>query len=137
MSSSAASSSSLPPSSNNNNLLKNNQTSNQRNLTENSSAAQKIVSSSSIAVIDVKASPLLKLPTLDQNNRVYSPASPRAHQPKYINNNNNDDGVKYKFISNETIGAKASLANEFSDINIEVGESKFWKCSKCLKCTIM
>jgi hypothetical protein len=48
-----------------------------------------------------------------------------------------DGSVKYKFTSNETIGARETHRNEFSDINIDVKDSKFWKCSKCHRCSIM
>lgn len=48
------------------------------------------------------------------------------------------DGVKYKFKSNETIGAKNTTNNEFCDVNSDSTSSKFTKCSKCLKrCFVM
>jgi hypothetical protein len=139
MSSSITSSVSLAHNNNNQNIHNNSisnkntitneyrDSSNQKNFNDNNTT-QKSVSSSSIAVIDVKTPPSLKYP-------LSSPTSPKIQQPKFTNNN--DDGVKYKFTSNETIGAKASLNNEFSDINIDVEQSKFWKCSKCNKCSIM
>lgn len=44
------------------------------------------------------------------------------------------DGVKYKFVSNETIGAKSAMNNEFCDLDSEDEASKFKMCSKCVKC---
>ena len=44
------------------------------------------------------------------------------------------DGVKYKFVSNETIGAKSAMNNEFCDIQSDTESNKFRKCTKCLKC---
>jgi hypothetical protein len=100
--------------------------SNKRNLIDNKKSEKSV--SSSAAIIDVKTSPQNNFPT-------NSPTFSKIQQPKLTNNN--EDGVKYKFTSNETIGAKASINNEFSDINIDVEQSKFWKCSKCIKCSIM
>lgn len=44
------------------------------------------------------------------------------------------DGVKYKFVSNETIGAKSAMNNEFCDLQSENETSKFERCLKCIKC---
>lgn len=82
----------------------------------------------SIAVIDVKSAGQRGVAVL-------------TTQPVQIN----DDGVRYKFVSNQTIGAKSSSNrnrnNEFDDINMD-GTSESGKtsgvCGKCLKCcTIM
>lgn len=42
------------------------------------------------------------------------------------------DGVRHKFVSNETIGAKGAR-NEFYDMP-DPANSKFGKCTKCIKC---
>lgn len=44
------------------------------------------------------------------------------------------DGVKYKFVSNETIGAKSAMNNEFCDLQSESQMSKFARCMNCIKC---
>lgn len=136
--SSVASSASMTHNNNNKNIKNNSisykntigdeyrDSSNKRNLLDNKTSEKPV--SSPAAVIDVKTSP--------QNNfQTNTPTFSKIQQPKLTNNN--EDGVKYKFTSNETIGAKASLNNEFSDINIDVEQSKLWKCSKCIKCSIM
>jgi hypothetical protein len=43
------------------------------------------------------------------------------------------DGVKYKFVSNETIGVKSGITNEF-DSQSDTESNKFRKCTRCIKC---
>ncbi len=45
-----------------------------------------------------------------------------------------DDGVKYKFVSNETIGAKSAMNNEFCDLQSETESNNFRRCLKCINC---
>jgi hypothetical protein len=101
-------------------------------------------SASSIAVIDVNIVENNKRIGLNLNNDVYVSNNDKQHiitsQP--LNNNSvsklttDDDGVKYKFISNETIGAKTTtFGNDFDFVNdSEASSSKFSRCAKCLKC---
>ena len=44
-----------------------------------------------------------------------------------------DDGVRYKFVSNQTIGVKSSSHNEFDDLH-DTSSNKMNKCTNCLKC---
>ena len=81
----------------------------QRNTSSSSSSMN-----NSVAVIDVKA------------------AQPRATAAVL-----HDDGVRYKFVSNQTIGVKSSNHNEFDDINMDSMSDTMNKrngCGKCLRC---
>ena len=44
------------------------------------------------------------------------------------------DGVKYKFVSNENIGANSAMNNEFCDLQSDAESSRFGRCMKCIKC---
>lgn len=111
------------------------------NTSENNQNQNSTVSTSSIAVIDVN-----NVSNLSNNTKRIIEMEPHFNngttsaytkQPMTANKYNNgglDDGVKYKFISNETIGAKSSINNEFADVQVDTGSSKFSKCVKCLKC---
>lgn len=103
------------------------------------------ISASSIAIIDMNNIPSPsrnsdnpKIEYLGTNNNLTSYKNNMQHtvQPTF----NNDflgvvsDGVKYKFVSNETIGAKNGINNEFCDLQSEEETNKFRKCLKCIKC---
>lgn len=141
MTSSVISSSSLPPS-----ALppQSNQPNNNITSSTNSSSMTSSSVNNSIAVIDVKAIP--------GNGRQLTAPTTMVTQPgrmmnSYPAGNANtttvavdDDGVRYKFVSNQTIGAKSSQHNEFDDINMDSmsDTGKTNGCGKCLRCcTIM
>lgn len=117
-----------------------------QNVTNNSSTnSNNTISTSSIAIIDVNKS-------LNQNNQIVT-----TNQPVQLNRNTNpkpsptlndssnstfkkpnvshehEEGVKYKFISNQTIGDKTNA--EFDDIIVDNGANKKLKCLKC--CSVM
>ncbi len=77
-------------------------------------------------------------PTISTNSRYVNQQTRPSNDKENLANATDVDGVKYKFISNETIGAKNSPNNEFCDVNSESASGKFSKCSKCLKrCFVM
>lgn len=77
-------------------------------------------------------------PTISTNSRFINQQTRPTNDKENLVNATDVDGVKYKFISNETIGAKNSPNNEFGDVNSESASGKFSKCSKCLKrCFVM
>lgn len=100
-----------------------------------SNLSHNTISTSSIAVIDVSSS--IKSKKDDENQTV---PNVKISQP---NRNDFDlsmsEGVKYKFISNQTIGAVNKTASEFDDFNIDSennhGHHKRLKCFKC--CSVM
>ena len=123
---------------NTSNLSQSNQM--QAQINNSSINSNNTVSTTSIAIIDVtpnKNNKQQQEPLGHKENTAYKTST---NQPSAMTNKlivMNDD-VKYKFISNETIGAKASINNEFSDINMDSSSSKFnSKCSKCYKCCVM
>jgi trimeric autotransporter adhesin len=88
-------------------------------------------------------------PTLNSFNAKSDEDIYRQQQRKFSSNEmpshmsastiNNDDksakeDVKYKFVSNETIGVKSSMNNEYADSTSVTNSAKFNKCPKCLKC---
>lgn len=108
-----------------------NNTSNNVN-TNSSINSNHTVSTSSIAIIDVH--------NQSKNSKDLTPTKYPAivsqvntKQPTVLITSPHDDGVKYKFISNQTIGGKSNT--EFDDINIESGPNRKFKCLKC--CSVM
>ncbi len=106
------------------------------------------ISASSIAIIDMNHLPSttgnhLDHPRIDylgmagSSNRAYK--AQHTVQPTFSSDFLGvvDDGVKYKFISNETIGAKSAMNNEFCDLQSDVESNRLRRCLKCIKCCIV
>ncbi|CAF0815179.1 unnamed protein product [Brachionus calyciflorus] len=102
----------------------------------NTSNNSNTVSTSSIAIVDISTS--IKSNKKDDENQAVP--NVRITQPNQFRDNNFDDGVKYKFISNQTIGGTNKVPSEFDDFNMDStsaqnGNHKRLKCFKC--CSVM
>lgn len=98
-------------------------------LPQNTSNNSHTISTSSIAIVDVSSS--IKDKKLDENQTV---PNVKITQPnREIFDSSLNDGVRYKFVSNQTIGANKT-ASEFDDFNTDSNHQHVHHRFKCLKC---